>query len=159
MQKLKIYAQKTENGGLDYYTNLYHKDKETEKVKFQKLRVGFKKEQDITGYITIKESTLTFNKIKIPMELVDLETNKPVKVEVPYTAYKLYIWDYEKTAEDEAKDEEAKSNGTNFIKEYVSPEEKQARFNKIKENNNTSAVQQSNELVIEEDLEELELPF
>lgn len=158
MQKLKIYAQKTENGGLDYYTNLYHKDKETEKVKFQKLKVGFKREQDITGHITIKESTLTFNKIKIPMELVDLETNKPVKVEVPYTAYRLYIWEYEKTAEDEEKDKEAVANGTNFIKEYISPEEKQARFNKINQNN-TSNTQQSNELVIEEDLEELELPF
>lgn len=158
MQKLKIYAQKTENGGLDYYTNLYHKDKETEKVKFQKLKVGFKREQDITGHITVKESTLTFNKIKIPMELVDLETNKPVKVEVPYTAYRLYIWEYEKTAEDEEKDKEAVANGTNFIKEYVSPEEKQARFNKINQNN-TSTTQQSNELVIEEDLEELELPF
>lgn len=158
MQKLKIYAQKTENGGLDYYTNLYHKDKETEKVKFQKLKVGFKREQDITGHITVKESTLTFNKIKIPMELVDLETNKPVKVEVPYTAYRLYIWEYEKTAEDEEKDKEAVANGTNFIKEYISPEEKQARFNKINQNN-TSNTQQSNELVIEEDLEELELPF
>lgn len=158
MQKLKIYAQKTENGGLDYYTNLYHKDKETEKVKFQKLKVRFKREQDITGHITVKESTLTFNKIKIPMELVDLETNKPVKVEVPYTAYRLYIWEYEKTAEDEEKDKEAIANGTNFIKEYVSPEEKQARFNKINQNN-TSNTQQSNELAIEEDLEELELPF
>ena len=158
MQKLKIYAQKTENGGLDYYTNLYHKDKETEKVKFQKLKVGFKREQDITGHITVKESTLTFNKIKIPMELVDLETNKPVKVEVPYTAYRLYIWEYEKTAEDEEKDKVAVANGTNFIKEYISPEEKQARFNKINQNN-TSNTQQSNELVIEEDLEELELPF
>lgn len=158
MQKLKIYAQKTQNGGLDYYTNLYHKDKETEKVKFQKLKVGFKREQDITGHITVKESTLTFNKIKLPMDLVDLQTNKPVKVEVPYTAYRLYIWDYEKTQEDEEKDKEAIANGTNFIKEYVSPEEKQARFNKINQNN-TSTTQQSNELVIEEDLEELELPF
>lgn len=158
MQKLKIYAQKTENGGLDYYTNLYHKDKETEKVKFQKLKIGFKREQEVTGHITVKESTLTFNKIKIPMELVDLETNKPVKVEVPYTAYRLYIWEYEKTAEDEEKDKEAIANGTNFIKEYVSPEEKQARFNKINQNN-TSNTQQSNELVVEEDLEELELPF
>lgn len=158
MQKLKIYAQKTQNGGLDYYTNLYHKDKETEKVKFQKLKIGFKREQEVTGHITVKESTLTFNKIKLPMDLVDLQTNKPVKVEVPYTAYRLYIWDYEKTQEDEEKDKEAISNGTNFIKEYVSPEEKQARFNKINQNN-TSTTQQSNELVIEEDLEELELPF
>lgn len=159
MQKLKIYAQKTENGGLDYYTNLYHKDKETEKVKFQKLRVGFKKEQEVTGHITVKESTLSFNKIKIPMDLTDIQTNKPVRVEVPFTAYKLYIWNYEKTEEDENKDIEAKANGTNFIKEYISPEEKKARYEKHKNNvNNTENIEEATELVIE-DLDELELPF
>lgn len=160
MQKLKIYAQKTENGGLDYYTNLYHKDKETEKVKFQKLRVGFKKEQEVTGHITVKESTLSFSKIKIPMDLTDVETNKPVKVEVPFTAYKLYIWNYEKTEEDKNKDAEAESNGTSFIKEYVSPEEKKARYEKYKNSNNnaTKTEEEATELIIE-DLDELELPF
>ncbi len=67
MQKLKIYAQKTENGGLDYYTNLYHKDKDTEKVKFQKLRVGFKKDCNIRkchGITFERISKKQFNKIK-----------------------------------------------------------------------------------------------
>lgn len=157
MQKLKIYGQKKENGDLDYYTNLYHKDKETEKMTFKKLKVGFRKGEEMLGHIHVKESSLTFSKIKLPMELTDMETKKPVQVEVPYTAYKLFIWAYEKTAEDEQKDVEFSNEGRTFIKEYVSPEEKKARFEKAK--SNYFQEQPKSEQVIEEDLDAPELPF
>lgn len=160
MQNLKIYAQKTKNGGLDYYTNLYHKDQETNKMKFQKLRVGFKKDQQVTGNITVKSSTLTFDKIKIPMKLNDKTTGKPVDVDVPFTAYRLFIWEYEKTQEDLQKDNDAIANGTNFVKEYVSPEEVKAKYanranNTYPDTNNTTTA----EIEVQDDLEGLELPF
>lgn len=164
MQRLKVYAQKTENEGLDYFINLYHKDKETGKTTFKKLRVGFKKGMEMLGSITVKDSLLTFNKIKLPMELIDIETQKPVKVEVPYTAYRLFIWDYEKTPDDEQRDKELAENGTVFIKEYVSPEEKKAKYMQISNQNNNNAqfAEKNNSPVeqeVEEDLDGLELPF
>lgn len=163
MQNLKIYAQKTKNGKLDYYTNLCHKDMETQKMSFKKLRVGFKKEQETTGYITVKSSTLTFDKVKMPMDLKETNSDRRVNVEVPYTAYRLFIWEYEKTQEDKQKEAEDENNGVKFIKEYVSPEERQNRFNKnsngysqvAKSNEST----QANEIEVQDDLEGLELPF
>ena len=157
MQKLKIYAQKTKNGNLDYYTNLYRKDIETGKTIFKKLRVGFKKEQEVTGHITINSSSLTFNKVKLPMKLQETGTNKMVNVEVPFTAYKLYIWEYEKTLEDKQKDEEDENNGVKFIKEYIPEEERKSRFNKQSSESSTSF--SNTEVEVQEDLEGLELPF
>ena len=157
MQKLKIYAQKTKNGNLDYYTNLYRKDIETGKTIFKKLRVGFKKEQEVTGHITINSSSLTFNKVKLPMQLKETGTNKMVNVEVPFTAYKLYIWEYEKTLEDKQKDEEDENNGVKFIKEYIPEEERKNRFNKQSSESSTSF--SNTEVEVQDDLEGLELPF
>ena len=156
MQKIKIYAQKDKEGNLSYYTNLYRKDKDTDKKYFKKLRVYFRKGSETIGNITIKESSLTFGKVKMQMNLKDLNTNKMVTVEVPYTSYKLCIWEYEKTAEDIQKDEESKANGIIFIKEYKERQYNSTAISNTQESsiNYTSSPELS---PVEED--ELDLPF
>ena len=76
---------------------------------------------------------------------------------MPFTAYKLYIWEYEKTLEDKQKDEEDENNGVKFIKEYIPEEERKNRFNKQSSESSTSF--SNTEVEVQDDLEGLELPF
>lgn len=164
MQKLKIYGQKKQDGSLYHYTYLTRKEKKqdgTEKTYFKKLIVGFMRDKETLGNITVKESTLTFSNTKFEMDLINKINKQRVKCDVPYISYKLIIWDYEKTIEDIEKDEKMKLENKTLIKEYVSEEQKaQFREQKQQRYNNTNTEQQNG---FKNDLEDIsldeELPF
>lgn len=118
MQKLKIYSQENEKGEKYYYINLTKLDQETQKRFYKKMLVGFKKDMQTTGHITVSNSSLTFSKTKIEMKLLDKMSGREVKVDVPMYNYSIMIWEYEKTAEDKQKDLEYINSGKSFEKKF-----------------------------------------